>query len=239
MDGTEADTDIVALCHCKAHKALFLVDTTTGLPVRRLGEGVKYIDADPKCDPGDTWVNAGSNKQIIFGLSCPTSEDMSAWGGNYNMMDEALALASGKSGWIVTKNNPPSKAPPSPVLRVGGKLIFPTYSLPKEKIDINTIKKLGTGEIKMPPYDPANPDRRREPILVSNTTWTVALEENPRFVLVTENFLKDGKLNNERSVMKYFPQFPVLVFTYHGPKAAGRRTKKSKRPAKKTRRRHK
>jgi hypothetical protein len=226
MNGAEKDDEIVALCHCKAMKKLFLIDTSTGNAVRELGEGTKYVDPSPTCDPSENWENAGENKQIIFGFSCPTRQDMINWSGAYNMMEETLALAEGKPGWSNLGNRTARKG--VPVLHVGGKVIFPTYSLDKEKLSLNNIKQFGTGELKMDPFNPANPGAKRGFNPVPNTTWTVEFDENPRFVLVTESMAPDGKLKADSAALKYFPQFPVLVFTYHGPKVAGRRRRTRK-----------
>ena len=226
MNGAEKDDEIVALCHCKAMQKLFLIDTSTGNAVRELGEGIKYIDPTPTCDPSETWENAGENKQIIFGFSCPNRQSMMAWGGSSNLMEETLALAEGKPGWSTLADRTARKG--VPVLRVGGKVIFPTYSLAKEKVGLNMIKEFGTEEMKRAPFDPANPLERRGLLPVPNTTWTVELEENPRFVLVTESMAPGGKLKSDSVALKYFPQFPVRVFTYHGPKVAGRRRRTRK-----------
>lgn len=232
MDGTEADSDILAICHCAAMKPLFLVDTTTGLVVRQLAEGVTYVDPAPECDPATSkWATAGDNKQIIYGFSCPNREVMQDYGGADNLIEEVLAIAQGKPGW----SSPDARAHNTPILRVGGKVIFPTYSMLKESVNVRSIKLSGTRELKMPPYVP-NRQGPPELIPVPNTTWTVEYDVNPRFILVTGAMISDGKLKKSDAI-PYFPAFPVLVFTYHGARAGRRKTRKSKRRARKTRRR--
>jgi len=91
----------------------------------------------------------------------------------------------------------------------------------------------GTRELTYTPYQKGVDSKI---VAVPNTMWTVEYDENPRFILVTGSMMLNGKLKQSKAI-PYFPQFPLLVFTYHGPRAAGRRTRKSKRRARKTRRR--